>query len=201
MRDGLVLTLRFLPVDGFRRRKQMRILASSGAIEQPARWRAFDGALAAWGARPACRPVTSGAPLPSVPWRGALNHCGLLRRPAADVARPGCPAGRAHLSRRKTQYKCGNSRVWNNYPLGKPRYDQRLLLAPASRPRWSEMAAETGLSNGAQMLVHSTADGSTTCGHPRDGMAETGSVPNRGPEGMTRTCKNEVMRRTGAEAG
>ena len=114
------------------------------------------------GARPASRPVTSGAPLPSVPWRGALNPCGLLRRPAADVARPGCPAGRAYLSRRKTQYKCGNSRVWNNYPLGKPGYDQRLLLAPASRLRWSETAAETGLSNGAQMLVHSTADGSTT---------------------------------------
>src|SRR5215216_4375087 len=31
-----------------------------------------------------------------------------------------------------------------------------------------------------------------------------GSVPNRGPEGMTRTCKNKVMRRagmTGVEAG
>jgi hypothetical protein len=27
--------------------------------------------------------------------------------------------------------------------------------------RWSEMAAETSLSNGTQMLVHSAADGST----------------------------------------
>jgi hypothetical protein len=87
---------------------------------------------------------------------------GFLRRPAADIARPGCPSQPGPPFAHKTQYKCGNSRVWNNYPLGKPGYDQRLLLAPASRLRWSEMAAETGLSNGAQMLVHSTADGSTT---------------------------------------
>ena len=71
-------------------------------------------------------------------------------------------AGRARLLRCKTQYKCGNSRFWNNHPLGKPGYDQRLSLAPPYCFRWSERAAEAGPSNGAHMLVPSAADGSPT---------------------------------------
>jgi hypothetical protein len=125
-------------------------------------------------------------------------------RPEPDVAGPAAATGRGGFSRRKTQYKCGNSRVWNNYPLGKPRYDQRLLLAPAPWLRWSEMAAETGLSNGAQNACSFHCRWIHDAGRPRDGTAAAGSVPNRGPEGMTRTCKNGVMRRagtTGAEAG
>ena len=74
---------------------------------------------------------------------------------------PSGPAGAARLPRCKTQYKCGNSRLRNNHPLGKPGYDHRLLLAPGSLLRWSEKAAATGLSNGVQMLVHSATDGST----------------------------------------
>jgi hypothetical protein len=50
-------------------------------------------------------------------------------RSRASLARA-VPVDRACLSRHKTQYKCGNSRVRNNHPLGKPRYDQRLLLHP-----------------------------------------------------------------------
>jgi hypothetical protein len=125
-------------------------------------------------------------------------------RPEPDVARPGYRSRPGRPFAPQTQYKCGKSGIWNNHPLGKPRYDQRLLLAPASRLRWIELAVETSLSNGAHMLVHSAADGSTKTGHPRDGMAAAGSVPNRGPEGMTRASGNEVMRRagtTGAEAG
>ena len=58
---------------------------------------------------------------------------GWSRRRVRSRTSPGpAPAtGRAGLSRHKTQYKCGNSRFWHNHPLGKPRYDQRLLLAPA----------------------------------------------------------------------
>src|SRR5215217_1123548 len=89
-------------------------------------------------------------------------------------------------------------------PVREAKVPSAAITTPASWLRWSEMAAETGLSNGTQMLVHSAADGSTTAGHPRDGAAAAGSVPNRGPEGMMRTCKNEVMRRAGTagtEAG
>jgi hypothetical protein len=52
-----------------------------------------------------------------------------------------------------------------------------------------------------KMLVHSTADGSTTPAFRAMERPLLEAFPNRGPEGMTRTCKNEVMRRTGAEAG
>src|SRR5215207_839474 len=89
-------------------------------------------------------------------------------------------------------------------PVREGKVPSRAIAIPASWLRWSEMAAETSLSNGTQMLVHSAADGSTTAGHPRDGTAAAGSVPNRGPEGVMRTCKNGVMRRAGttsAEAG
>jgi hypothetical protein len=124
---------------------------------------------------------------------------GWSRRRVRSRTLPGAvvPASRARLSRRKTQYKCGNSRVWNNHPLGKPRYDQRLLLAPAPWLRWSEMAAETGLSNGAQNACSFHCRWIHDAGRPRDGTAAAGSVPNRGPEGMTRTCKNGVVRRAG----
>src|SRR5438477_12410646 len=63
---------------------------------------------------------------------------------------------------------------------------------------------KTGLSNGTQMLVYFAAYGSTKTPAIRDGAAAAGSVPNRGPEGMMRTCENGVMRRagtTGAEVG
>ena len=55
--------------------------------------------------------------------------CGGLRQ--RTLLGPVAPAGGARVRRCKTQYKCGKSRVRNNHPLGKPGYDQRLLLAPA----------------------------------------------------------------------
>jgi hypothetical protein len=127
---------------------------------------------------------------------------GVRSRTSPDAVAPGRPGRR--LWRHKTQYKCGKSWIWNNHPLGKPGYDQRLLLAPASRLRWIELAVETSLSNGTHMLVHSAADGSTKAGHPRDGMALPEAFRTVGPEGMTRAGGNEVMRQagaTGAEAG
>jgi hypothetical protein len=69
--------------------------------------------------------------------------------------------------------------------------------------RWSEKAAETGLSNGAQMLVHSAADGSTKTPAIR-AMARQLLEAFRALEGMTRTLGNEAKRRagtTGAEVG
>jgi len=70
------------------------------------------------------------------------------------------PAGRARFLIRRTQYKCGQSGVRNNHPLGKTGYDWRLLLASGSSLSWEQEAAGTGLSNGDQMLVHSATDGS-----------------------------------------
>ena len=109
------------------------------------------------GLKPPSRRITSPTPraLAGSPTRAIPEAFGSGR------CRPGCPAGPARLPRCKTQYKCGKSRVRNNHPLGKPGYDQRLLLAPGSLLRWSEKAAATGLSNGVQMLVHSATDGST----------------------------------------
>jgi hypothetical protein len=71
------------------------------------------------------------------------------------------PAGRARLLSSKTQYKCGQSGVRNNHPLGKTKYDRWLLLASGSSLSWKQKAAGTGLSNGVHMLVHSATDGST----------------------------------------
>lgn len=71
------------------------------------------------------------------------------------------PAGRARFLIRRTQYKCGQSGVRNNHPLGKTGYDWRLLLASGSSLSWEQEAAGTGLSNGVQMLVHSATDGSS----------------------------------------
>ena len=122
---------------------------------------AFNSALAAGG-------------VSSFPPRNVLSSRHPTRLGAASPTRaipeafrkrtlPGRAAQPARLAFRaaKTQYKCGKSRLRNNHPLGKPGYDQRLLLAPGSLLRWSEKAAATGLSNGVQMLVHSATDGST----------------------------------------
>ena len=65
--------------------------------------------------------------------RGAASLILAIPDPrGADVARPGCPSwpGSPPVSR-KTQYKCGKSRVENNHPLGKPEYNKGLLPAPA----------------------------------------------------------------------
>src|SRR5215213_2327328 len=125
-------------------------------------------------------------------------------RPEPDVARPGC------RSRPSLPFVPQNSVLMRKFtgleqpPVREAKVRSAAIATPALWLRWSEMAAETSLSNGTQMLVHSAAHEFTTAGHPRDGTAAAGSVPNRGPEGMMRTCKNEVMRRagtTGAEAG
>jgi hypothetical protein len=62
--------------------------------------------------------------------RTALRGWLLRRIRSRTSPGPTVPACRASLSRRKTQYKCGNSWVWNNHPLGKARYHQELLLHP-----------------------------------------------------------------------
>jgi len=51
------------------------------------------------------------------------------------------------------------------------------------------------------MLVHFAADESTKLPAVRATERRRGSVPKRGAEGMTQTCGNEVMWRTGAEVG
>jgi len=71
------------------------------------------------------------------------------------------PAGRARLLSCQTQYKCGQSGVRNNHPLGKTEYDWWLLLAPVHRFRGSKRLPAPAISNGVQMLVHSVTDGST----------------------------------------
>jgi len=119
--------------------------------------------------------------------RGAASLTPAIPEAFRKRALPGpvAPAGRARLPRCKTQYKCGNSRLRNNHPLGKPGYDQPLLLAPAlllslewkgcwNRPfEWRSNACSF-----RSRWIHEDP------GHPRDGAAAAGSVPNRGPEGM-----------------
>jgi len=108
------------------------------------------------------------------------------------------PAGRARLLSCQTQYKCGQSGVRNNHPLGKTGYDGRLLLASGSSLSWEQGAAGTGLSNGVQMLVDSATDGSTKTAAINAMARPAGaSASNCRPEGMTPTCANQAMRRAG----
>ena len=94
---------------------------------------AFNSAFAAWESKASFPPrnvlssryptrLGAASPAPAIP--EAFRKRTLPGRAA--------PAGPARLPRCKTQYKCGKSRLRNNHPLGKPGYDQRLLLAPGS---------------------------------------------------------------------
>jgi hypothetical protein len=151
MRDA-VLTLRVCKDGGFRR--AMRLLTAMDAR------------------RAAATPARLHARLPDPAIRS---------RAEADVARPGCaqPAGLAFRAAKLSTN--AEIRVRNNHPLGKHWYDQRLLLAPVHRFRWSEKAADTGLSNGVQMLVHSATDGSTKTPAIRcDGAAAAASASELG---------------------
>jgi hypothetical protein len=152
-----------LSVDGFRRwnRCGSLRLSSSSAIEQPVRRTRSVAHLRRGEVRPPSRRVTSCAAVTHAPWRGFPIPPASLEASGSRPCSAWLPAGRARLPRCKTQYKCGNSRLWNNHPLGKPGYDQRILLACTSHCfRWSEKAAETSLSSGTQMH-YSAADGST----------------------------------------
>jgi hypothetical protein len=93
--------------------------------------RASNDAFAAWGVRPLSLVVTSRALATPRSMARLPRPPRSLRPPGPDVGGRAAPAGPARLPRCKTQYKCGNSRLWHNHPLGKPGYDQRLLLAPA----------------------------------------------------------------------
>jgi len=98
---------------------------------------------------------------PTLPGRGFPDPCdpwGLRRRTLPGLV---APAGRARLPRQKTQYKCGQSGVRNNHPLGKARVRSVAIARTRLIAFVGVKRLRTGLSNGAQMLVHSATDGST----------------------------------------
>jgi hypothetical protein len=129
-----------------------------------------------------------------------LTSAGFLRRPGADVAGPGSP-GRVSPFGPQNSVEMRKCPGLEQPPVREAKVRSAAIARTRSRLRWSEMAAETGPSNGAQDACSFHCRWIHDAGLPRDGTAAAGSIPNRELEGMTRTCKNEVMRRTGAEAG
>ena len=134
MRDNSILTLRFCQLDGSEEATDagLCVFRPRPRSNSPPGERRVRCAVAAWASNASSRPVTSCA---------AATPRAMARLPDPAIPEafrkrtlpgPAAPAGPARLPRCKTQYKCGKSRLRNNHPLGKPGYDQRLLLAPGS---------------------------------------------------------------------
>jgi len=108
------------------------------------------------------------------------------------------PAGRARFLIRRAQYKCGQSGVRNNHPLGKTGYVWRLLLCirfiafvGARGCRHRPFEWRSNACSFRDRWVQQ--DG----GHACDGAAAGASVSNCGPESMTPICGNQAMLQAG----